>query len=184
MTISEFFNQFSENKYIAFYVVGLFFFVILLIYIFLKTIFSDENETEARMKVTANEANLSHVPEIIADDDLINYTERLDLLAKEGTLIATRLEKQVAEKGKELQDMEIYMEQLRTQESALKTSIEEAGVATVPLLNQKKLAELQRNAKKRATLLLWVGLLLGMLVGVVGVGSYVHFIMKTPLFSF
>jgi hypothetical protein len=181
MTISEFFNLFSENKNIAIYAVGVFIFLIFLIYMFLKNIFSDENTTEARMKSTADASLANSVPNIIADEDLVNYTERLQLLAKEGTLIATRLEKQVAEKGQELKDMETYMEQLRTQEAAIKTSVEEAGVAPVPLLNQTRLAVLQKKAKQRATLMLWVGLLLGVLVGLASMISYVHFILKVPI---
>ncbi len=181
MTISEFLNQFNENRTIAIYVGVGFIFLILLIYLFLKTIFADDNETEKRMQMLEKQPNMPHVSQIIADEDLINYTERLQLLASEGTLIATRLEKQVTEKGQELKDMETYMEQLRTQESAIKTSLEEAGVTPVPLLNQVRLATLQQKAKRRATLMLWVGLFLGLLVGLIGMVSYVHFILKVPI---
>lgn len=181
MTISEFLNQFNENRTIAIYVGVGFIFLILLIYLFLKTIFADDNETEKRMPMLEKQPNMPHVSQIIADEDLINYTERLQLLASEGTLIATRLEKQVAEKGQELKDMETYMEQLRTQESAIKTSLEESGVTPVPLLNQVRLATLQQKAKRRATLMLWVGLFLGLLVGLIGMVSYVHFILKVPI---
>jgi hypothetical protein len=185
MNLQELRELLIENQTIAIYVGGGFLFLILLIYLFLRVIFSkdaaEEIENTYRKDLNlSKQANLN-IPNIISDEDLSNYVERLKLFSVEGTAIAQKLEKQVAEKGKELNDMEIYMEQLRTQEDVLKLTLQEANIEPVPLLNTVRLAELQRKAKNKASLMLWTGLFLGILLGVACLASYVHFILKVSI---
>ncbi len=183
MTIQDFRNLLSENQTIVIYVGVGFLFLILLIYLFLRTIFSQDS-AEYIDKTYRKDVDLQkkiNVPDIISDEDLTNYVERLQLLSTEGTVIARKLEQQVAEKGKEVIDMDSYMEQLRSQEATLKNTLQEGGIEPVPLLNAVRYAEIQRKANRKASIMLWSGLFLGLLLGVVALGAYVQFILKVSI---
>lgn len=183
MTTQDFRNLLNENQTVVIYVGVGFIFLILLIYLFLRAIFSQDS-AEYIDKTYRKDVDLRkkvNVPDIISDEDLTNYVDRLQLLSTEGTVIAKKLEQQVSEKGKEVEHMNSYMEQLRSQEETLKNTLQEAGIEPVPLLNAVRYAELQRKANRKATMMLWSGLFLGILLGVVVLGAYVHFILKVSI---
>jgi hypothetical protein len=187
MTIQEFRNLLGENQNVAIFVGIGFLLLILLIYLFLRNIFSKDStdyvETSRNQNLSMDLQKRLNIPAIIAEEDLANYVERLQLLSIEGTAIARKLETQVAEKGQEIKDMESYLEQLQTQEESLKGALEEAGVAPVPLLNAVRYAALQQKAKRKATVMLWTGLLLGILLGIVALAAYAYFILKITIWQ-
>ncbi len=183
MTIQDFRNLLGENQTAAIYVGICFLFLILLIYLFLRAIFSQDT-ADYIDKTYRKDVDLQkkiNIPDIISDEDLSNYVEKLQLFSTEGTIIAKKLEQQVSEKGEELTAMKKYIEQLQSQEETLKNTLQEAGVEPVPLLNAVRYAEMQRKANRKASIMLWSGLFLGILLGVVALGAYVQFILKVSI---
>jgi hypothetical protein len=183
MTLQEFRNILAENQHIVI-IIGIgFLFLVVLIYLFLRTIFSTDAAQEIEADYRRELGRNVDFSKQIDDEDLTNYVVKLKGVAVEGSMIAENLERQVAERGKEVKDMEIYINQLKEQEETLLATLNGANIEPVPLLNTQKMMSLQKKARRKANLMLWVGLLLGILLGVVSLTGYAHFILKVSLFK-
>lgn len=183
MTLQEFRNILAENQHVVI-IVGIgFLFLVVLIYLFLRTIFSTDAAQEIEADYRRELGKNMDITKQINDEDLTDYVVKLKSIASEGSIIAENLEKQVVERGKEVKDMDIYINQLKEQEEVLVAKLNGANIEPVPLLNTQKMVSLQKKARRKANLMLWVGLLLGILLGVVSLAGYVHFILKVSLFK-
>jgi hypothetical protein len=181
MTLQEFRNILAENQSIVIAICVGFVFLIMLIYLFLRTIFStdaaDEIENAYRKDFNSN------FPNEIDDEDLGNYVIKLKHIVIEGQGITEKLENQIIEKQKDEKAMLSRIEQLKEQQEVLEKALADENITPVPLLNEKILTDLRKKAKRKANFMLFVGLLLGLLVGVVALTGYAHFILKVSLFK-
>ncbi|MCU0390162.1 MAG: hypothetical protein MUE81_03515 [Thermoflexibacter sp.] len=185
MNIEEIFNLLQENRVLAGYVFVGVLFLILLVFLFVKSLSARKQAeilpapTLAKMSASSP-APPTLVNPIQVDNQATNaFLSQLRQVSDESQKVINKLETEIGEKEKIIQEKTLHISQLEEQMASM--PVEQIIVQHTDKLkkeNEKKLIELQRQAKAKSSQMWFIGFVIGILITGASVAIYFYIFLK------
>ncbi len=177
MNLQELQNWLGENQSVAIYAAVIFLFVLLLLYLLVRSIFSSDATAyppSQQQRYFLGEMN---------DQEMSKFLEKMKDMSEEGNFLMEEVTQKIVHRQSQVQELEQHINALKHQQAELNTAITEAGGKPITYVPKDEWTYQKRRARRWAWAMLWVGLLLGTFSGVAGITAYAKYIKKQPLWG-
>lgn len=176
MTLQELQNWLGDNQSVAIYATVIFLFVLLLLYLLVRSIFSTDAEyaPSRQQRYFLGEMN---------DQEMSKFLEKMKDMSEEGNFLMEEITQKIVHKQSHIQELEQHINALKHQQAELSLAISQAGGTPVEFVSQDTRAYQKRRSRRWAWAMWWLGLLLGLLVGLAGATTYAKYVKQQPLWG-